>query len=198
MAKPKSPAGPTPAQLSLLAAAISTTNGGAVTFATDADMKFWREIAGGPMVESNPDMKDPADATKVAYRATAAGLAYVAAAGAPANTAPVAGAAPAAGATATATVSDFVLEDGIVIPPLRRGQTGTAKQYPFAVMAVGQSFFIPKTTDNPKPSKRIAAVVSTASKNLAPKKFKVQTVTDPTKGEGARVWRVQDEAPKVA
>lgn len=191
---------PTAANFSALAIAAAATNGqGPALFATPAEMKFWTDFAGGPYVESNPEMKDPADPNKIAFRATAAGVKLSAENAA--KSAPPAGAATATagantGATDTATDSEFVLEDGISIPPLRRGGRGTGRAYPFASMGVGQSFFIPKTDDNPKPSKRIAAVVSTASKNLDPKKFKVQAVVEAIPGgaagatrEGARIWR---------
>lgn len=177
--------------LALAIAAAATNSAGPPLFATPAEMKFWTDYAGGPYVESNPEMKDPTNPEKIAYRATPAGVKLSAEnAGKPA-------AAPAATGTATtATESEFVLEDGIAIPPLRRGGAGHGRAYPFASMGIGQSFFIPKTDDNPKPSKRIAAVVSTASKNLAPKKFKVQAVVEALPGgaagatrEGARIWR---------
>lgn len=88
----------------------------------------------------------------------------------------------------------YAFEDNIAIPPLRRGGRGHGVNYGFDAMAVGQSFFIPATETNPKPSKRIGAVVSAASKDLAPKKFRVQTVVEkrPDGGtrEGARIWRI--------
>lgn len=194
MSKAPKPKAPGVAEYAILLVCANATNGtGPALFATPAEMKFWTDYAGGPYVESNPDMKDPADPNKIAFRATSAGVKLSAENAAKA-------AAPAAGATttsaATATESEFTLDDGIAIPPLKRGGRGTGRAYPFATMGVGQSFFIPKTDDNPKPSKRVAAVVSTASKNLDPKKFKVQAVVEPLPGgqpgqtrEGARIWR---------
>jgi len=203
----------TAADESLLSQAIVALNTGNPLFATQAAMKTLMEYFDGkdtvPLVEWNAAMTDPADGTKIAFRASPAGAEMNKPDPAQQpqqqpGAQPSQQQQPQTGATAvtgteTEVASDFVLEEGIAIPALKRGgRGGSAKKNPFESMGLQASFFIPKTADNLKPSKRIASVVSNASKSLAPKKFKVQAVAEIAKatpenpkGEGARVWRVE-------
>ena len=137
-------------------------------------------------------------------RASAAGIAALAGAGAPS--------APAV----EVSKPTFALETGIEIPPAKRGGIREAT-YPFESMEVGQSFFLPATADNPNPAKSMGSTISSANKRYAavypattgrdkkphPKagqptgkdgrKFSVRprTVADGEKSNGARIWRIQ-------
>lgn len=203
MAKPK-PAGKAPnaSDLANLAQAVIARNTGNPLMIQKAAMKTLTELG---FIEFNDA---GAQGDLVPCRATETGVAYAAENCGPSNPEPApvnpfgAHAPPTPAetspATASTTASDFVLENDVTIPPLRRGGRGVAvRRYPFDTMAVHQSFFIPISADNPKPSKRVASVVSTASKSMAPKKFKVQAVVEAAKvtaenptGGGARVWRL--------
>lgn len=200
---------PTKAQLEkLLGSAVATLQGGPPTYATKDDMAgLIKHETLGQLVEFNEAMKDPTDANKIAFRATAAGAAAHAngALGKPAaapaqppaqspwggqgQAAPVAPATPAAPVAGNRT---YALDNGIPIPAARRGGRGH-NVYRFEDMIVGQSFFVPATDADPKPSKRIASTVSGATKRLAPKAFLVRSVdeTNEGRGKGARVWRTQ-------
>jgi len=58
----------------------------------------------------------------------------------------------------------FELEAGVPLPTIKRGNGGgnRGSQYPFATMEIGQSFHVPKTSDNPDPSSRLSSSVSSA------------------------------------
>ena len=177
-------------EIGMLKACVLATHSGAPYFAKQTSMKKLLDFPGGPLVEFNDAIKDSTDANKIAFRASPAGVAF-----ANGNLQP----APQGGPNGPPVASEFALDDGVAVPPLKRGGRGGAKRYPFDTMAIGQSFHIPKTADNPKPSKRIASIVSLASKKLAPKVFKVQAVDSTDKrGEGARVWRLADVVPAAA
>jgi hypothetical protein len=117
--------------------------------------------------------------------------------------------AAAAQAPSTETASEIVLETGFAVPPSKRGGA-KADIYPFAKMAVGQSFFIPATEEKPNPTKAMASTVSSANKRNAivfpaghaqagqptgkdGRKFTVRARIagqDNEKANGARVYRV--------
>ncbi len=186
--------------------ALTTNNPG---MATKADLKAlltYPADHGGPLVEVNEGIKD---GDKIAFRATPNGVAVAttlgigpaaAPAGNPAdNTNPPGATVPPVVAPAEPVKTEFVLETGVAIPPIKRGgRAGTGTKYPFEQMQVQQSFFIPKTAENPKPAKRIASVVSNWNKKYSAtddkRKFRCQAVTetagDGSKREGARVWRI--------
>ena len=112
-------------------------------------------------------------------------------------------------ATEQESSSEFALESGFAVPPSKRGGV-KADIYPFAKMAVGQSFFIPATEDRPNPTKAMASTVSSANKRNASvfpaghaqagqptgkdgRKFTVRARVagqDGEKANGARVYRV--------
>lgn len=60
----------------------------------------------------------------------------------------------------------FVLETGYVPPAINRSGL-RASIYPFGTMEVGQSFFVPATTDSPDPAKSLASTVSAATRRYA-------------------------------
>lgn len=117
---------------------------------------------------------------------------------------------------AAAATSAFALETGYVAPEPKRGGI-KSETYPFAQMAVGQSFFVPATEADPNPAKKLASTVSSATKRFRatypttvgkdksphPKagqptgksgaKFTVRARTTADQGEkanGARVYRI--------
>jgi hypothetical protein len=67
--------------------------------------------------------------------------------------------------TDTTTPSAFGLIDGAELPAGRGGRNRSI--YPFDSMAVGQSFFVPATTDKPNPAKSLASTVASANKRNA-------------------------------
>ncbi len=129
-----------------------------------------------------------------------------------------AGVAKATGEVATFTPSapkvetSFAIESGVSIPaPIGRGRSGS--KYPFDLLEVGQSFFVPDSTEQPDAAASLASTVSGATQRFAtdhatetktvkgktvPKKVysrkfalrKVEAAKDPSGMNGARVWRV--------
>ena len=94
----------------------------------------------------------------------------------------------------------FALEDNVPLPDKRVGPRGDTA-YPFAVMAIKQSFFVPSTDRMPEPWKTLTSMSSRTSREFHPKRFTTarETVDGVT---GVRVWRVEDstealKAPKV-
>lgn len=103
------------------------------------------------------------------------------------------------------THSAIELEDNVPLPESKRfgraASTGGTQldKYPFATMAVGQSFFVPQ--DNPpqrdedgkeKPKHRtFSTVVSNANKKYAPRNFRV-VESEKNGVMGARVHRTED------
>lgn len=106
-----------------------------------------------------------------------------------------------------AVKSAFTIEDSIPLPAASgRGRGGNT--YPFEQLEVGQSFFVPATTEKPNPAKSLASTVSSATaryavpaepaatkKNdkgedvpvmVAVRKFVVRAIDG-----GARIWRTQ-------
>jgi len=101
----------------------------------------------------------------------------------------------------------FVLEANVPVPTIKRGGHKN-EMYPFAVMEVGQSFFVAATEAKPNPAKTLASTVSGATKRFAvptgavkknrkgedvevmqeTRKFVVRSVEE-NGIKGARVWR---------
>jgi hypothetical protein len=192
--------------LNLLTGAVGATQPNAPNFyATKDEMSALTNHEGKALVVYNEAFTDPSDNTKIAWRATAEGVAALSngafgkPTSAPAPTTPW-GAAPQAPPAANAAQQSsgvvppraYRFDDGIPMPAPRRGGRGQ-NAYGFEHMTVGQSLFIPATGDDPNPSKRIASTVSSASKRLAPKQFMVRLVDETTegRGKGARIWRTQ-------
>ena len=70
--------------------------------------------------------------------------------------------------TSTSTVpTDFEIEDGISISPIKRGAIKGASKYPFDDLKVGQSFHIPSTSEKPNPEKTMASVVTNKNKSFS-------------------------------
>lgn len=65
--------------------------------------------------------------------------------------------------------------------------------YPFAELAIGGSFAVKKTEARPDPVRSLQTTISAANKRHAPKSFFITPLAD-----GARIWRGEDVAPKVA
>lgn len=109
-------------------------------------------------VEVNDAFKDPSDPTKLATRATPAG---VAAAGKGAG-------AVVGGIQTTAAAITYALDVGIAMPAQKpRGGGGFGARpeiYPFSKMEIGQSFFYPATAEKPEPETTFASTVSSATR----------------------------------
>jgi hypothetical protein len=62
----------------------------------------------------------------------------------------------------------FAIEDSVPLPAVSgRGRGRGGNTYPFASLAVGQSFFVPNTTERPKAAKSLASTVSSANARYA-------------------------------
>ncbi len=69
---------------------------------------------------------------------------------------------------ATPVASSFAIEDSVPLPAVSgRGRGRGGNTYPFASLAVGQSFFVPNTTERPKAAKSLASTVSSANARYA-------------------------------
>jgi hypothetical protein len=120
---------------------------------------------------------------------------------------------PFAGTTAAATTTTealkaktlFVVETGVVLPAIKRGGIKESV-YPFNVMEVNQSFFIPASAEHPNPAKTLASTVASATRRHAivdtsgklrknkkgedvPATINTKVFTIRAVEGGARVWR---------
>lgn len=142
------------------------------------------------------------------YRATDSGLAHLASLQPAAPAAPWA--VPAAGAPTLPVNTPAVetrhrapayqppngawkLDDAVAMPPkATRGRLAGQSVYPFHTMGVGQSFFIPETSDRKAPWKGMASTVNNANKrdfSGSKRRFEARHVTEVGMA-GVRVWRV--------
>lgn len=111
---------------------------------------------------------------------------------------------PAAPATAAAYSFKFALEDNVPLPSKRVGPKGDTA-YPYAVMGINQSFFVPSTEKMKEPWKTLTSMSSRISRELHPKQFttaRMTAIIDGKEVEGVRVWRKPDtteplKPPKV-
>jgi hypothetical protein len=144
--------------------------------APEEDVKKLAEVAPS-FVTVNEGMK--ADGM-VAVKATAEGIAAVNAhkSSEPSKTA------------AKPVAAQFKIETGIPIPEIQRGGFRT-ETYPFQQLEVGQSFFVPGTTEKPNPAKSLASTVSSATRRYGKtdgRKFTIRTAEE-NGVKGARIWR---------
>lgn len=79
-------------------------------------------------------------------------------------------------------ISEFEISDNIPVPP-RKSST----KYPFGVLEIGQSFFVPVSEKLPNPSKSLSTTCS-AQKRKTGKRFVIREVTE-NGAKGARIWR---------
>ena len=94
---------------------------------------------------------------------------------------------------------DAAIEEDIPVPVnIPAGSRGGRQGgYPFARLTKdGQSFFVPKSPDNPQPVKRLGSSVASMNKKCRPEGYQyicqpyTQRYEDGSTVEGARVWRV--------
>lgn len=180
------------AAFAIVAAAIAVSEQGfAYTSASDA-----KAFAAEGLVEVNETMTD--ENGNVAVRLL--------------NKDAATNAAPAEKPVKTAT--NFAIDDGIAIPAgSGRGRGRGGEMYPFDLLEVGQSFFVPNTDAKPNAAKSLASTVSSATARYAvvdpegktktnksgevvpvmveTRKFVVRPVDETAagRGQGARVWR---------
>lgn len=194
----------------LLAEAVAARATGTPLMASEAEMQAFLVDPRGPLVELNRSIQQ---GDMIAFRATELGVSVfntppigapvVLPPAQPAWAAPAATPAPAPAPAPSAAPSPgpakvFAFAAGVPMPSPRRGGRGSTV-YGFEQMAVGHSFFIPATDENPNPAKRIASTVSSASTRLEPKKFMARSVTaDQAQAtawnvavgtKGAGIWR---------
>jgi hypothetical protein len=193
MAKAKNVAATVSLNYALLAAIVAA--GAAGMFAPQAEAA---PLAAAGFVETNAAAIDPQG--NIATRATEAGIA---------ESAKQAGSAPAAtGAIAQAAstlASKYAIETGVAMPAgPARGRTATT--YPFDLLEVGQSFFVPNDAEKPNAAKSLASTVTSANarhsveipgQTKTNKKGATVPATRPERlfvvrsvEGGARVWRV--------
>lgn len=147
-----------------LAAAILAAMGSEPFYALKT-VKSVQGLVDAGHAEVNAEISEGAGAAKkVAVRLTQAGIDALNAAQAT-TTAP---AAPAAAEPAA-----FAILDGVVLPP-KLGRE-VASKYPFDKLAVGQSFFVPKTDEVKNPQRTMASTASTFAKRLK-RRFTVRGV----------------------
>lgn len=94
-------------------------------------------------------------------------------------------------AIAAATKFRFAIEDNIPLPQKRiitRGESA----YPYPVLNIGQSFFVPVTDRMKEPWKTLTSLSSRMSRDLHPKKFTTARDKNAEGVEGVRVWRMED------
>lgn len=105
----------------------------------------------------------------------------------------------------TVAAPAFKIEVGVPIPaPVGRGRSGS--KYPFDVLEVGQSFFVPDSAEHPDASASLASTVSGATQRYAtdhatetkvvkgktvPKKVYSRKFALRKVEGGARVWRIE-------
>lgn len=145
----KKPATPTaPALNMMLLSAIGNANaaGQFIYVSKDEGTPFLQHNP--PLIDVNPQMADPNDATKIAAAITEAGKAMLAA--------------PQAASTAAPVASPFAIIDGAVLPEAKKrfGGGGAPTVYPFETMQIGQSFFVPVSEKHPDPLKTLGSTVS--------------------------------------
>lgn len=107
----------------------------------------------------------------------------------------------------------FEIEKDVAIPPITgRGRTSQASKYPFDDLQVGESFFVANTAEMPDAAKSMNSTTSTANRRYSEviegefatkkngeqvparrqiRKFICREFLHPTKGPGARIWRVE-------
>jgi hypothetical protein len=150
---------------------VAVTQAGSHTFASEKEMA---NLAKAGLVEMNANMRDPNDASKFAFRATAAALSQFGGANAPAE------GAGEGGASGNGEKPTFTIDADIPVPDIVRGGAvgQRAAVYPFdslpepvrdanGKVVTAHSFFIPATAERPNPAKMLASTVSSATKRFA-------------------------------
>lgn len=90
--------------------------------------------------------------------------------------------------------SDYKIEKNIPLKPRKRDKWKHPSKYPFRIMEIGDSFFVPNY------SRDKMMRVSTAGRSYFAKmnKYDVMTVTTRKEGTGFRVWCVARAYQKLA
>ena len=114
----------------------------------------------------------------------------------------------------TDNATDYQIESGFEIPPVKRKPNSKSEKYPFSAMEVDQSFHVPVSEKCPNPGKSLQTAVSAATtrykvedpeggntKNrkgekipllIKTREFSLRTVgNDDPKGPGARIYRIK-------
>jgi hypothetical protein len=118
------------------------------------------------------------------HPAPAAAVAAVAAPPAPVAAAP-------ATDTAQVPAQKYKISTDIPIPTKRVGVKGTSA-YPFDIIGIGHSFFVPASDSIKEPWKTLTSLASRTSRELHPKAF--TTARDTEDGQdGVRIWRTKDK-----
>lgn len=146
--------------MALKKASVTLLNAIAVAMASDpfyalATEKEAKELIDGKLAEFNPDIRD---GDKIAIRLTDEGLNMANANGNTDNSNTDTG--------ASAAASSFAIIDNAKLPSAARGGRN-GPVYPFDDLNVGQSFFVPATSDKPEPAKSIASTATSAAKRFA-------------------------------
>lgn len=153
MAKAKAP---TKAQLSGKLVEIVQANASGVYPYTSPE--YHNPLIAEGLVETNPTDTDGNGG--FATRATPKGIETV-------NTSATNGSPAAAAAAAVAAPKPTFTLQAAALPPITGRGVAKAETYPFSLMEVGQSFFVPATAENPNPAKSLASTVSGATKRFA-------------------------------
>lgn len=92
---------------------------------------------------------------------------------------------------------NFEIEDDIPLPVKRIGVKGESI-YPFATIAVNQSFFVAATDTLKEPWKTLTSMASRLSRELHPKKFITSRMKNKDGVDGVRIWRASDDDKPLA
>mgnify|MGYP003450421325 FL=1 len=151
-------------------AEIATVIGLAEIVAAGANGLFTSAAVHGPLVEAglveiNPAMVN--EAGEIATRATQAGIESLDSGAIVVDNATTeANSETAATGTTQKAKTMFQIENGVPVPAISgRGRGGNV--YPFEVLAVGQSFFVPNSESKPNAAKSLASTVSSATARYA-------------------------------
>ena len=194
-------------------AEIATVIGLAEIVAAGANGLFTPAAVHGSLVEAglveiNPAMVN--EAGEIATRATQAGIKSLDSGAIVVDNATTEANSETAATGKTKKVKTmFQIEDNVPVPAIS-GRGSGGNMYPFEVMAVGQSFFVPNSESKPNAAKSLASTVSSATARYAvpaedgstktnkkgevvpvmveTRKFVVRSVEEDGV-KGARVWR---------
>lgn len=137
------------------------------------------------LIQVNTQLTNPANAAEVAAKVTDAGIAWLNAnAGQPAQNAN------------PAPATQFPILTNVVPPPSRRGaglrSSGAPKKYPFDQLEVGQSFFVPVSTETPDPLKSLGSAISAANMRYAEETGQTKKAKRAVKGPDGKAAKGAD------
>lgn len=86
--------------------------------------------------------------------------------------------------TLNGTPNFAIITDAALPPRKRTGRAGAPTQYPFAQLEIGQSFFVPKSTQHPNPIKTLASTISAQNAKYSEPTGETEQVERTKRGQG--------------